>query len=43
MKSKSTIGEYDMGGGLVLKGQAAMIQEDDILLFRSIDKFPDNP
>ena len=43
MKSKSTIGEYDMGGGLVLKGQADMIQEDVILLFRSIDKFPENP
>ena len=43
MKSKSSIGEYDMGGGLVLKGQADMIQEDVILLFRSIDKFPENP
>jgi len=43
MKSKSSIGEYDMGGGLTLKGQADMIQEDVILLFRSIDKFPENP
>ena len=43
MKSKSSIGEYDMGDGLTLKGQADMIQEDVILLFRSIDKFPENP
>jgi len=42
MKSKSSIGEYDMGDGLTLKGQADMIQEDVILLFRSIDKFPEN-
>ena len=43
MKSQSTAGKYDMGGGLTLKGQADMIQEDVILLFRSIDKFPENP
>jgi len=43
MKSKSSIGEYDMGDGLTLKGQADMIQEDVILLFRSIDRFPENP
>jgi len=43
MKSKSSIGEYDMGNGLTLKGQADMIQEDVVLLFRSIDKFPENP
>jgi len=43
MKAHSTIGKYDMGGGLVLTGQADMIQEDVILLFRSIDKFPQNP
>ena len=43
MKSQSTAGKYDMGGGLILKGQADMIQEDVILLFRSIDKFPENP
>jgi len=43
MKSKSSIGEYDMGDGLTLKGQADMIQEDVILIFRSIAKFPENP
>ena len=43
MKSHSTIGKYDMDGGLVLKGQADMIKDDVILLFRSIDKFPENP
>ena len=43
MKSHSTIGKYDMGGGLVLTGQADMIKDDVILLFRSIDRFPQNP
>ena len=43
MKSHSSVGKYDMGGGLTLKGQVDMIQEDVILLFRSIDKFPENP
>ena len=43
MKSHSSIGKYDMGGGLTLKGQVDMIQDDVILLFRSIDKFPENP
>ena len=43
MKSHSSIGKYEMDGGLVLKGQADMIQEDVILLFRSIDKFLENP
>ena len=43
MKSHSTIGKYDMGGGLVLKGQADMIKDDVVLLFRSIEKFPENP
>ena len=43
MKSQSTIGKYDMNGGLVLKGQVDMIQDDVVLIFRSIDKFPENP
>jgi len=43
IKSQSTVGEYDMTGGLTLKGQADMIKDDVVLLFRSIDKFPENP
>jgi len=43
MKSHSTMGAYDMTGGLTLKGQVDMIKEDVILIFRSIPRFPDNP
>ena len=43
MKSHATIGKYDMDGGLALKGQVDMIKDDVILLFRSIDRFPQNP
>jgi len=43
MKSHSSIGKYDMDGGLALKGQADMIMDDVILIFRSIAKFPENP
>ena len=43
MKSHSSLGEYDMTGGLTLKGQADMIKDDVVLIFRSIDKFPENP
>ena len=43
MKSNATTGRYDMDGGLVLKGDADMIKDDVILIFRSVDKFPENP
>ena len=43
MKSNATVGKYDLNGGLTLKGQADMIKDDVVLLFRSIDKFPENP
>ncbi|RTZ70945.1 MAG: hypothetical protein DSZ22_01285 [Thaumarchaeota archaeon] len=43
MKSNATVGKYDMDGGLTLKGQADMIKDDVVLLFRSIEKFPENP
>ena len=43
IKSQSTVGEYDMTGGLTLKGQADMIKDDVVLIFRSIAKFPENP
>ena len=43
MKSHSSIGQYDMGEGLALKGQVDMIKDDVVLIFRSIAKFPENP
>ena len=43
MKSHSSIGQYDMGEGLTLKGQVDMIKDDVVLIFRSIAKFPENP
>ncbi len=43
MKSNATTGKYDMDGGLVLKGEADMIKDDVILIFRSVEKFPENP
>ena len=43
MKSQSTMGKYDMNEGLALKGQVDMIKDDVVLIFRSIDKFPENP
>ena len=43
MKSHSTMGSYDMSDGLKLKGQVDMIKDDVVLVFRSINKFPDNP
>ena len=43
MKSQSTIGKYEMGGGLALKGQVDMIKDDVVLIFRSVNRYPENP
>jgi len=43
MKSQSIIGKYEMDGGLALKGQADMIEDDVILIFRSVNRYPENP
>ncbi len=43
MKSHSTIGKYDMTGGLTLKAQVDMIRDDVVLIFRSVNRYPDNP
>ena len=43
MKSKSTVSKYDMDGGLVLKGQVDMIKDDVVLIFRSVNTYPENP
>ena len=43
MKSQSIVGKYGMDGGLALKGQADMIEDDVILIFRSVNRYPENP
>ena len=43
MKSHSTIGKYDMTGGLTLQGQVDMIKDDVVLIFRSVHEYPTNP
>ena len=43
MKSHATIGKYDMDGGLTLKGQVDMIKDDVVLIFRAVNKYPENP
>ena len=42
LKSKSTMGSYD-AGDVKLKAQADMIVRDVVMIFRSIDKFPESP
>ena len=43
MKSQSIVGKYGMDGGLALKGQADMIKDDVVLIFRSVNRYPENP
>ena len=43
MKSKATIGKYEMDSGLALKGQVDMIKDDVVLIFRSVNRYPENP
>ena len=43
MKSQATIGKYEMDGGLALKGQVDMIKDDVVLIFRSVNRYPENP
>ena len=43
MKSQSIVGKYEMDGSLALKGQADMIEDDVILIFRSVNRYPENP
>ena len=43
MKSHATIGKYEMDGGLALKGQVDMIKDDVVLIFRSVNRYPENP
>ena len=43
MKAQSTIGKFEMDGGLALKGQVDMIKDDVVLIFRSVNRYPENP
>ena len=43
MKSKATIGKYKMDGGLALKGQVDMIEDDVVMIFRAVNRYPENP
>ena len=43
MKSKATTDNYKMKDGVELKGQADMIESDVIMIFRSIEEFPESP
>ena len=43
MKSKATIGTYKMDGGLALKGQVDMIEDDVVMIFRAVNRYPENP
>ena len=43
MKSQATIGKYEMDGGLALKGQVDMIKDDVVMIFRAVNRYPENP
>ena len=43
MKSQATIGTYKMDSGLALKGQADMIEDDVVMIFRAVNRYPENP
>jgi len=43
MKSQATVGKYEMDNGLALKGQVDMIKDDVVLIFRSVNRYPENP
>jgi len=43
MKSKATIGTYGMDSGLALKGQVDMIEDDVVMIFRAVNRYPENP
>ena len=43
MKSHATMGKYDMDGGLALTGQVDMIRDDVVMIFRSVNRYPENP
>ena len=42
LKSRASIGDYEFDG-IKLKGQADMVVRDVVMIFRSVDTFPENP
>ena len=42
LKSRASIGDYEFDG-IKLKGQADMVVRDVVMIFRSVDAFPENP
>ena len=43
LKSRATVGDYDIKDGIKLKGQADMVVRDVVMIFRSVEVFPENP
>ena len=43
LKSRATVGDYDIKDGIKLKGQADMVVRDVVMIFRSVEAFPENP
>jgi len=43
MNSQATIGKYEMDSGLALKGQVDMIEDDVVMIFRAVNRYPENP
>ena len=43
MKSQATNGKYEMDSGLALKGQVDMIEDDVVMIFRAVNRYPENP
>ena len=43
MKSHATIGTYKMDSGLAIKGQVDMIEDDVVMIFRAVNRYPENP
>ncbi len=42
LKSRATVGDYEFDG-IKLKGQADMVVRDVVMIFRSVEVFPENP
>jgi CRISPR-associated exonuclease Cas4 len=43
MKSHATIGTYKMDSGLAIKGQVDMIEDDVVMIFRAVNRYPEDP
>jgi len=43
MISQATIGKYEMDSGLALNCQVDMIEDDVVMIFRAVNRYPENP